>query len=262
MAIAAPSAGNGQKVEAEKLQALKEKIYKLLKLAEHNSSRNEAYAALERAQAMMAEYHISMTDVEAISRAQAESVVTETADVSKARVEWRGRLAQIICDNMRCEMIYFTTWVTEISAQTGRRRQTKEQHLKFIGLNSDVAVAVQMFTMARATCDQQAIAYAKWHYQHVFRQTVAEGLRMRTSFCTGFCEGLASAFQKQLEAHPTYALMTIVPQEVKDFISTEIKTYALKPLRDPNVSNQAAFSKGYAEGTRFKDAKPSLVAAR
>ena len=81
-----------------------EKIKKVLELSKNNPSIEEAKSAAIKAQRLMAEYHISMSEIEAIEGT--ENIVEERIDVGTGN-KWKYTLSSIIAKNFRCKYFYY-----------------------------------------------------------------------------------------------------------------------------------------------------------
>ena len=81
-----------------------EKIKKVLELSKNNPSIEEAKSAAIKAQRLMAEYHISMSEIEAIE--DTENIVEERIDVGTGN-KWKYTLSSIIAKNFRCKYFYY-----------------------------------------------------------------------------------------------------------------------------------------------------------
>ncbi|TEB15149.1 hypothetical protein Psfp_02325 [Pelotomaculum sp. FP] len=209
-----------------------EKIRKLLSLTKSNY-REEAEAALLKAQELMAQHGLTMTEVGSQKDKGEDKQVVDTCISEKHRNTWyEKRLSAIIGENFRCH-----PYVT-----LGRG-------IYFIGLKDDVEIAKEVFLYALATMVHLASEYAKrWR---------ASGLRgIKNDYMKGFLNGLRDKFKKQVESKD-YALVL-----VKDALV--VKAVEDKKLKKARVSRIAtgesasAWQAGYFDGRNF-DEKRKMI---
>ena len=107
----------------------KEKIRKLLALAESNNE-YEARAALLKAKELMAEYKIEEIDLADVKDKHVKRIVTQF-EYTKRGEWWIGSLAQIIAENYCCR-----------SAGSRDAWGAQKRTVMFIGLEGDVDISV------------------------------------------------------------------------------------------------------------------------
>lgn len=172
-----------------------EKIKKVLELSKNNPSQEEAQAAALKAQAMMAQYHIQLADVEEIE---------DVEDIEEKRIyvgagnKWKFQLANIVADNFRCKTYCY-----------GRTS------IVFYGYKTDTEIAAETFKYLFKTGNISAKSYYhKLRYEAVKNDQRFDGSGIVNSFLWGFMDGVRTALEKQCTA-----LMIVVPREVEDAYS-------------------------------------------
>lgn len=163
-----------------------EKIKKVLELSKNNPSENEAQAAALKAQELMAQYHISLADVEDIQ--DIENIVEERVAVGAGK-KWKYSLAGAIARNFRCRYFFYG-----------------KTSVVFYGYETDAKIAAQtfeyLFKVGHTKALKERLSYKE------------EGLHsdgIYNNFCKGFVQGVKDALDKQCTA-----LMVVVPKEVNE----------------------------------------------
>lgn len=160
-----------------------EKIKKLLALSKNNPSEEEANSALLKAQAMMAEYDISIDECEPDKITYGEERCEH-----KWNMGYRKPLANVIATNFRCEVYYHGGSVI------------------FFGHKMDAKIAKEAFEFA--------YKYAMVAGNKLYNQAYADGTETRglfNSYCAGFIKGLKTKLDEQCTA-----LKLVTPQDVID----------------------------------------------
>lgn len=116
-----------------------EKIKKVLELSKNNPSVEESQSAALKAQRLMAEYHISMTEIEAIE--DVENIVEEKIDIGTGN-KWKYTLSAIVADNFRCKYFYYG-----------------KSSVVFYGYEKDAEIAVMTFKMLFTVGNKEATKY-------------------------------------------------------------------------------------------------------
>ena len=168
----------------EQREKIVAKIQKVLELSKNNPSKEEAQAAALMAQKLLAQYHLSMVDIEEMEKEvdTIEEIFVEVGNGNK----WKGTLARIIADNFRCK-VYFH----------GR------DCLVFYGYEFDAAVAADTFEQMFTTGIRLANKFK--------RECTGDTSGVFNSYVMGFCAGLQEGLEKQCTA-----LMIVTPKEVED----------------------------------------------
>lgn len=129
----------------DKRQKMIEKIRKLLALAQ-SANEHEAALAAERAQAMLAEYNIALSEVATEEKdAEDENIVIEVGGMTSS-YPWRRPLASAVAKMYFCEYFF----------QTIRSRSGSTDQHSFVGAAHNVSVACMMFKYLDETIDRLA----------------------------------------------------------------------------------------------------------
>ena len=157
-------------------EKINKKIAALMNMTvEKGATMHEALAAANKAQELIAKYHVSIVG------SQEENVGEDDLESSR---KWIQVLANIVCKNMACRLIMFS--------------QNRKTFLKFIGKDSDRTAAVKTFQMLVAVC-QSGIKKEK---------RCARSLKgVEFAYASGFMKAVAEEMEKQ-----SWALMLVVPQ--------------------------------------------------
>lgn len=166
-----------------------EKIRKVLELSRNNPSEEEAKSAMLKAQRLMAEYDVTMKEVEAED--ESDNIVSSTVEVGMGN-KWKYMLANLIAKNFRCR--FFT------------RGKAK---MVFYGYETDAEIASMTFKYLFTVGNRASTNY----YNRLKKEegVCFDGSGVRNSYLIGFVEGI----KVSLEAQST-ALMVITPQEVNE----------------------------------------------
>lgn len=193
-----------------------EKVKKLLALAGNNPSEEEAQAAALKAQELIAQYNLD------ISEETKEEVKYKLVEAVHSNNEgYRKPLAVIIAENFRCKAIMVGNMVN------------------FFGREADAEACASTYNYLYRVSHNIGLKLE--------RQARKEGRSTRgvaNSYWRGFMYGL----RKGLEAQST-ALAIVVPQDVQDKFTEEYPD--CRPsgggMRDTGT-DFLAFGKGYADG--------------
>ena len=167
---------------------LVEKVKKLLALAGNNPNENEAQAAMLKAQKMIAEYNLEITDVE-----EKDAIVIKQAQHPGNR-GFRTQLAVILAENFRCKAFMTNGIVT------------------FIGYEADVNVCTEVFNYAYKVACKNARKI-----KHDYQLAGYSITGVKNSYFFGFCAGIKEVLDQQCRA-----LMIVTPQEVVDALKSRI----------------------------------------
>lgn len=163
-------------------EQLMEKVNKLLALAGNNPSEAEANAAMAKAQKLIAEYNLDMSEF-----SDKEEIVMLRCVHSKNK-GYRVRLANIIGQNFRCRPIMSGNIVC------------------FIGYKTDAEVCVQVFNYAYKVANAGGRKRRR-EYEKMGMDTYG----VFESYVSGFCSGMQEVLDEQCRA-----LMIVVPGEVDE----------------------------------------------
>lgn len=214
----------------------KEKIRKLLALAESNNE-YEAKSALLKAKELMAQHKIEEIDLVDVKCKQVKRIVTEF-EYTKRGEWWIGVLANIIAENYCCR------------SAGNRNYGAQKRTIIFVGLEGDVDVCAKIFKYAVDTARSCGNFYLKNHNEYKY-YTSAEKNRIKNSYAIGFARGVKVAFEEQnaQKEHDEsgWGLVMVVPKEVNEACSNFVTDkYQSRHMIYGNVRD-----KGYQEGCKF-----------
>lgn len=210
----------------EKIEAVIQRVSKLLALADtdKNNSEAEAIAASMKAQELLAKYNL---DIETVTgKPRKEEIEQCIADVGTGK-KWKYNLATVVAKSYCCRT--FTVGAEQVV---------------FYGFKSDVVIARRVFCYLFEVGNRLANAYAREH-KEIYG--TAEGIY--NSFCVGFISGI----DEQLTKNCT-ALMLVVPKLVNE--SYEVFSENFKRVnRNVKAINGEAYEEGKIEGKRALNAQ-------
>ena len=215
----------------------KDKIRKLLALAD-SPSEEEAKAALLKAQQLMIAHKISEADLKEPISQEVKKVMTDVT-FSKRRDPWMLGMASVIAENYFCQHI--------------ERRYNNKQTLTigFMGLTDDVEICVEIFRYA-VQCIRADIAKIK-------KENKPYGAKIVTIQCNsygyGFTKGVAVAFERQKAAMKKLSdcteLAVVLPQAVQDAVKAYNRN-KFDDTRSVNAVSKETYRQGYTEGLEFR----------
>lgn len=173
----------GQNKRDEKVEKILEKVKKLLALAGNNPSEEEAKAASLKAQQLMAEYNLTLSEAD-------EDKKLEFANSSYAcgvDNQWKYGLAAVIAKNFRCEYYWLGKKI-----------------LVFYGYKADCEIAREVFGFLFKVCKKRMTQVADKAYAET---GTSRGVRY--SYTKGFVQGIKEVLDAQCTA-----LMIVTPKEV------------------------------------------------
>jgi len=162
-------------------EALMNKVNKLLALAGNNPSQEEANSAYLKAQKLIAEYNLNMSEF----NEDKDEIVMLPAEHPNNN-GYRTQLAMILAQNFRCRCI-----------MCGNR-------VNFIGYKADAEVCVQVFNHAYKV--SRRLGQKR---EREMRQATGNAQGVFNSYVRGFCAGIKEVLDAQCRA-----LMIVVPDEV------------------------------------------------
>ena len=217
----------------------KEKIKKLLALAESNNE-HEAKAALLKAKELMAEYKIEEIDLIDAKSRKVKRIYTQY-EYTKRGEWWIGSLAQVIAGNYCCRC------ASNIPHKGAQKRQ-----IFFIGLEGDVEICEKIFGYAVESARKFGKLYLKENYRGVNLSSQDKN-RLKNSYAIGFSNGVHEAFEVQKaekaeSGEAGWGLVMVIPQEVND----DCKGFRTDRYISRNrVVYRDAKAQGYDEGRKF-----------
>lgn len=169
-----------------------EKIKKVLELSNNNPSIEEAKSAALKAQKLMAEYHISMMEIEAIE--DTENIVEEKVSVGTGN-KWKYTLSAIVAKNFRCKYFYYG-----------------KSSVVFYGYENDVEIAVMTFKMLFNIGNKESTKYyQKQRQEYINCSRRFDGRGIKNAFLNGYLLGIKEELEKQCTA-----LMIVIPKDVEE----------------------------------------------
>lgn len=201
-----------------------EKIRKIMALAEKNPSQNEAISAALKAQKLMAQYHISESDIlEEITEEKVESMVVP---VDGKTEKWRFSLAVVLAKNFRCKCYACGADVA------------------FFGMEEDIKICSQVFNslykIGKKLSDKE---------KRDIREKYGTAKGVKNNFCIGFVKGVQTELEKQCTA-----LMIIIPKKVEEEFEVQIKGKPRK-ISTKTSYNRDIWERGFRAGQDAVQAK-------
>lgn len=161
------------------------KIKKVLELSKNNPSEEEALAAALKAQKMMAEYHLSLEDVEGIEN---DDDITEIHVNVGTGNKWKSLLASAVSKNFCCKYFYY-----------GR------DTIAFFGYKTDAEIAAETFKFLFSFGNKKATQFYNKH------KSEYGGKGLKNTYLLAFVDGVREVFERQCTA-----LMIVTPLAVED----------------------------------------------
>lgn len=169
-----------------------EKIKKVLELSKNNPSVEEAKSAALKAQKLMADYHISMMEIETIK--DIENIIEEEVNVGLGN-KWKYSLSAIVATNFRCKYFYYG-----------------KDTVVFYGYEKDAEIAAMTFKILFSIGNKESTKYyQKQRQEYIKCGSNFDGRGIKNAFLNGYLLGIKEALEKQCTA-----LMIVIPQNVKE----------------------------------------------
>lgn len=215
----------------KKMETVLRMVQKALNLAENNPNPEEAQTAMLKAQELMAKYNLTMSDFGGTEERQKNVDDSIVAGLSSQLNWWERHLGRIIAENFRCRN-YLSTY-------------KGEKVLRFIGLQEDVELAVQVFDFAVYNINYHSQLYIlvnKIKGKSLIAQT-------KNDYILGYLNGLEEKFKEQVNKNGWGLVLVqdaLVVQAVEDLNLRTAKaaTFTLG-------GNAHARGQGYEEGKKF-----------
>lgn len=220
------------------MERLTEKIQKLLALASSDFEA-EAKAALLKAQALMAEYGISLGEVNAHqARDTFDGVSQSVIDKGSSRIAtWQKRLSRIVAENFRCRTFF-------------RSYGNHRRDLLIYGKSDDVEIAKQTVEFALISARNNWQRYKKSREKREGKMpSRAHTEALKNDYMKAFASGVKEAFAKQVREKAIVLVVDPVVTKYADevlHLGTEARP-ATTTLRDAH-----AYSSGYQDGLRIR----------
>lgn len=209
-----------------------EKIKKLLEMTEERgASENEAMIAALKAQKLMAEYGIELTDIKDENQRVTEEICEEAVDTTLKghfSTKWKAQLACIIAENFRCKVYLCGT-----------------NNVVFYGYKSDAKIAGDVFKFLFNTGTKLGVKHC--------RQCKKEGKPTRgaaTAYLLGFCKGIDEVLGKQCRA-----LMIVTSPEVEESWKEKSSNFRSKNMKYNASSDTSHFEQGKIDGRAVANAR-------
>lgn len=197
------------------------KVKKILELSKNNSSAEEAKSAALKAQKMMAEYHISMSEIEAIE--DVENISEKQVEVGNGN-KWKYFLAGIVAKNFRCKHFYYG-----------------KSTVVFYGYEEDATIAAMTFEFLFKNGNKAANHYYQNRRNEALRNNCYfKGNGIKNAFLIGYLQGIKESLENQCTA-----LMLVVPQQVEE-------KYKDISIGFKRMQNKGLTVRGSDEGIRAK----------
>ena len=183
-------------------EKLIERIRKLLALTGSDYA-EEAQSALAKAQILMAENDLSMTEIEAAT--SEEGVTEQDLNLNKKKTaDWEKRLVSVVARSFRCIVFYYYI-------DNGSK-------IAIVGMPSDVEIAVEAANFALEAATK---AWSKYRPK-LKRKRESEGRdttrrtmnELKHDFMKGFRTGVRNALKKNVESH---ALVLVPDPKVQEY---------------------------------------------
>lgn len=203
------------------------KIKKLLALAGNNPNEQEAQAAYAKAQALMAQYSIELSE----ESGEEVEIVAMPCEHPKNK-GFRKPLASIISNNFRVKAF------------------VSDETIMMFGTKMDVEIAVMVFNSAyRYACKRARVV--KKEFEKYGRPTIG----VYNSYYAGFLAGLKEILDEQCKA-----LMIVTPKEVEDAWAEKSKNMRAGHggQRFTNRVDYDVYMKGLEEGKEHMRKTKSL----
>lgn len=208
------------------------KIEKLLKLSGNNPNANEAEAAFLKAQELMLAYKIEMHELDGDKKSELKIVKLRCEQA--ANTPWARALVKIFAENFGC-MVYYNSF-------------GKSHYPVYFGNEEDAHVCRELYDYAVVWLNKSACNYAT-------KKRNTEGMvkGVKQDYILGFLKGLGDKYKEQVESNSQYALIIVVPKEVKSEYNTATASMTSKNWSGHMNTHGSveARSDGYAAGKSF-----------
>lgn len=208
--------------------AIIEKIQKLLALA-NSPNENEVQSAMTMVQKLLMKHKLTMKDIEGHSVNAVEVLEKVTDFTFDYKAKWKGRLANLIADNLGC-YCFLKTY----------RKHT----IVFLGTAEDVTICNIMYSYALDCINRKANSIARKMNRQGLKATGVLG-----DYALGFTAGLHEAFEAQKKEHSEWGL--VIQKEPAVIEAYMNKTMGSISLRTKFAGNSEAYYDGVKEGKTF-----------
>lgn len=179
-------------MENKSVEKIIEKVKKILELSKNNPSAEEAKSAALKAQKLMAEYHISLSEIEVVE--DVENISEKQVDVGNGN-KWKYFLAGIVAKNFRCKHFYYG-----------------KSTVVFYGYEEDATIAAMTFEfLFKNGCKAANNYYQNRRKEALKDNCYFNGKGIKNAFLVGYLQGIKESLENQCTA-----LMLVVPQQVEE----------------------------------------------
>lgn len=198
-----------------------ERVKKVLALANNNPSEGEAQTAMLMAQKLMAQYHISMRDLQ--TEDMGKRTVEQEDIQGGGKTDWQRALGKTIADNLRCEILLFS------------------RGFRFIGMEEDLQIATLTFSYS-VNIIQKGMKKIRKDYRKEGKDTTG----IAKAYVMGFLKGLQDKFNEQVKQE-NFSLVLVkdnaVIEKAKAQATGRRKSTSIKYKNDTE-----AMGRGYQDG--------------
>lgn len=179
-------------MENKSVEKIIEKVKKILELSKNNPSAEEAKSAALKAQKLMVEYHISLSEIEAVE--DVKNISEKQVDVGNGN-KWKYFLAGIVAKNFRCKHFYYG-----------------KSTVVFYGYEEDATIAAMTFEfLFKNGCRAANNYYQNKRNEALRNNCYFNGNGIKNAFLVGYLQGIKESLENQCTA-----LMLVVPQQVEE----------------------------------------------
>lgn len=234
------------------------------KAASSETLKNEAEAALKQAVALMQKYGISEGEV-SVKQEEGGGVSIDPADIKDARgFEKKTRMDRwdLTIANLAARVAGCRTYVINRSTLSGFR---------FFGLESDVAVAIELFPWLRKSMNDAAASFLKDYFKvSAINPKLRSTIQCR-SFKDGWIMGVRKAIDEAEKARQNQQVpvnsgaLVVMTDDLAKARDRALALYAEKQLnlryttsRGPSHVDPRSFSAGHAKGSSVRVGKDNV----
>lgn len=224
-------------------EAIVKKIQALLRLANSDNA-NEAGVAMQKAQQLLAEHHLTMDQVRSADTEESDNLGHACMDVGVVRGmndRWRDVLAGTVAKIFFCKAL----------SSSG-----DQMTLIFVGRESNVKIAIHAYEQLQTRLTQLEAEAWKFKTQR-YRQLNGESFYQRHSnaaylrathrkdWILGACSAISHRFAQTLESSDTFALQRRFKQENEEYAHEQ---WSVGKPKDIVVSSNTVEHQGYQKG--------------
>lgn len=136
-----------------------DKVRKLLAKSSGTENEHEAAAFLAKAQSILAEYNLSLSDVSIEEQSNDEIVISSTDDLTSSQ-PWRRSIATACASMYFCRYFWYYKYFDRPNAKNDGSYKRMDEH-NFVGAAHNVEVAKLMFEYLHTTVERLAKEGAK-----------------------------------------------------------------------------------------------------